>query len=54
MVERGYPREGKRTRGRPSKRWDEDLKAAAGTIWRRRAHDRESCKDLGEAYAKAK
>lgn len=49
-----YPREGKRKRGRPTKRWDEDLRAAAGTMWRRKTYDRELWKDLGEAYAKAK
>lgn len=54
QVAEWYPREGKRKRGRPSKRWDEDLKAAAGIMWRRKTYDRDLWKNLGEAYATAK
>ncbi|KAI8427328.1 hypothetical protein MSG28_001907 [Choristoneura fumiferana] len=42
-----YPRNGKRRKGRPIKRWEDDLPKG----WRRLAHDREEWKKLGEAYA---
>ncbi|GBP51584.1 hypothetical protein EVAR_42765_1 [Eumeta japonica] len=31
-----YPREGRRNRGRQSKRWEDELKLTAGPKWRRR------------------
>lgn len=46
-----YPREGKRARGRPFQRWEDDISVAAGVLWRRKAQDRKLWKRLGEAYA---
>lgn len=46
-----YPREGKRSRGRPRKRWEDDIKEVAGPLWRRTAMDRRKWRALGEAYA---
>lgn len=46
-----YPREGKRARGRPFLRWEDDIKSTAGTHWRRKTHNRMLWKNLGEAYA---
>lgn len=44
------PREDKRRRGRPATRWDDDLKRALGTTWRRMTTDREEWKTTREAY----
>ncbi|XP_045450487.1 uncharacterized protein LOC123659284 [Melitaea cinxia] len=41
-----YPRNGKRQRGRPIKRWDDDLPKG----WRRLARERKVWEQLGEAY----
>lgn len=41
-----YPRNGKRNRGGQIKRWEDDLPKG----WRRTAMDRETWKELGEAY----
>ena len=46
-----YPRDSKRGRGRQYRRWEDDLKAVAGNIWRRKARDRELWRTLEEAYA---
>ena len=46
-----YPREGKRKKGRPQKRWDDDIKHVAGTTWNRVAQDRHEWKRLEEAFA---
>ena len=40
IVTRWYPREGKRKRGRPQKRWDDDIRQVAGVMWNRVAHER--------------
>lgn len=45
-----YPRDGKRRRGRPYYRWEDDLKEVAGKIWMRAARDRRTWKKLEEAY----
>ncbi|GBP33186.1 Putative uncharacterized transposon-derived protein F52C9.6 [Eumeta japonica] len=47
-----YPREGRRNRGRQSKRWEDELKLTAGPKWRRVARDRVQWKLLEEAFAK--
>ncbi|KAJ2944653.1 hypothetical protein O0L34_g4008 [Tuta absoluta] len=46
-----YPRNGKRGRGRPYIRWDDDLKKVAGSQWMRKAQDRKTWKEMEEAYA---
>lgn len=40
----------KRKRGRPSRRWVDDIKAVAGGLWTRTAKDREEWKRLEEAF----
>lgn len=45
-----YPREGKRQRGRQYMRWEDDIKATAGAVWRREARDRKKWKNLEEAF----
>ncbi|CAF4744183.1 unnamed protein product [Pieris macdunnoughi] len=52
IVTEWYPRDGKRRRGRPRKRWEDELKLTAGYNWRRVANDREQWKGLEEAFAK--
>ena len=34
------PRRGKRSRGRPSRRWQDDITRKEGTTWNRKAADR--------------
>ncbi|GBP58041.1 Mediator of DNA damage checkpoint protein 1 [Eumeta japonica] len=46
-----YPREGKRKRGRPEKKWDDDIRQVAGVTWNRVAQDRREWKRLEEAFA---
>ncbi|GBP91608.1 LINE-1 retrotransposable element ORF2 protein [Eumeta japonica] len=46
-----YPREGKRKRGRPQKRWDDDVRRVAGVTWNRVAQERKEWKRLEEAFA---
>lgn len=43
---------GKRKRGRPIKRWIEDIKAITGSEWRKKAMDREVWNKLGEAFTR--
>ncbi|GBP56103.1 hypothetical protein EVAR_43867_1 [Eumeta japonica] len=50
-VTRWYPSEGKRKRGRPQKRWDDDIRQVAGVMWNRVAQDRNKWKRLEEAFA---
>lgn len=45
------PRDGKRSRGRQRKRWEDSLIEEAGPFWQRRAQDRTEWKLMGEAYA---
>ena len=40
------PREGRRQRGRPKRRWREDVEEKAGTAWTRLAQDRLAWKQL--------
>ncbi|GBP73169.1 LINE-1 reverse transcriptase homolog [Eumeta japonica] len=46
-----YPRQGKRKRGRPQKRWEDDIRQAAGVTWNRVTQDRHEWKRLEEAFA---
>ena len=44
------PRRGKRSRGRPSRRWQDDITEKEGTTWIRKAADRQRWKTLMEGY----
>ena len=44
------PRRGKRSRGRPSRRWQDDITEKEGTTWIRKATDRQRWKTLMEGY----
>ena len=44
------PRRGKRKRGRPSRRWQDDITEKEGTTWIRKATDRLRWKTLMEGY----
>ena len=44
------PRRGKRMRGRPSRRWQDDMTEKEGTTWIRKATDRWRLKTLMEGY----
>ena len=41
---------GKREQGRPQMRWEDDIKRHADLTWRRRAQNRDTCKEIGETY----
>ena len=42
------PRRGKRSRGRPSRRWQDDITREEGTTWTRKGKDRRQWKTLME------
>ena len=44
------PRRGKRSRGRPSRRWQDDITRKEGTTWSREATGRRQWKTLMEGY----
>ena len=44
------PRRGKRSRGRPGRRWQDDITEKEGTTWIRKATDRGQWKTLMEGY----
>ena len=44
------PRRGKRSRGRPSRRWPDGITEKEGTTWIRKATDRRQRKTLMEGY----
>ncbi|KAJ2941256.1 hypothetical protein O0L34_g3453 [Tuta absoluta] len=50
IITEWYPRGCKRSRGRPTKRWEDDLKKVAGPAWIHTAKDRSKWKSLEEAY----
>lgn len=52
MVMNWYPRDRKRKRGRQFRRWEDEVKATAGSTWSRTAREREEWKKLEEAFAK--
>ena len=45
-------RDGKRSRGRPKRRWRDDIQQwlGVGATWSRKAKDRQKWKDLAEGY----
>jgi hypothetical protein len=45
-----YPRDGQRARGRPRRRWRDDIAAVAGVTWTRLATDRNTWHTMEEAY----
>lgn len=51
VVTNWYPREGKRRKGKPLKRWEDDLVKMAGKNWMRTARERKEWKSLEEAFA---
>ncbi|CAF4805726.1 unnamed protein product [Pieris macdunnoughi] len=51
IITQWYPRDGKRKRGRPQKRWDDDIIQVAGTTWGRVAIERPEWRRLEEAFA---
>ncbi|GBP67190.1 hypothetical protein EVAR_42069_1 [Eumeta japonica] len=51
IITQWYPRDGKRKRGRPQKRWDGDIRQVAGKTWRRVARERSEWSRLEEAFA---
>lgn len=50
LITEWYPRDGKRSRGRQTKRWEDDIIKIAGTTWTRTAKDRTQWKSLEEAF----
>ena len=44
------PRRGQRKRGRPTRRWRDDIETAAGKTWMRRTDDRPGWRGLSEGY----
>ncbi|GBP46096.1 hypothetical protein EVAR_41449_1 [Eumeta japonica] len=40
----------KKSRGRPNKRWEDDLRKIAGPVWSRLVRDRDKWKSLEEAF----
>ncbi|GBP49989.1 hypothetical protein EVAR_37074_1 [Eumeta japonica] len=46
------PGDGKRRKGRPKIRWEDDMKKVAGITWRRNAENKKTWRTLREAYAK--
>ena len=44
------PRNGYRTRGRPTTRWHDDIRKQAGSTWHREAQDREKWRSSVEGY----
>ena len=49
-LHRVRPRREKRSRGRPSRRWQDDITKKEGTTWNRNATDRRQYKTLMEGY----
>ena len=44
------PREGRRNRGRPARRWRDDIEVTAGKTWMRKTKNREEWRRLSEGY----
>ena len=44
------PRDGKRGRGRPDRRWRDEIESFAGVTWQRLAQSYDSWEELGEAF----
>ena len=43
-------RDGKRSKGRPKRRWRDDIQQWLGATWSRKARDRQKWRDLAEGY----
>ena len=43
-------RDGKRSKGRPRRRWRDDIQQWLGATWSRKAKDRQKLRDLSEGY----
>ena len=43
-------RNGKRSRGRPRRRWHDDIQHWQGATWSRKARDRQQWRELAEGY----
>ena len=43
-------RKGKRSRGRPRRRWHDDIQHWQGATWSRKARDRQQWRELAEGY----
>ncbi|GBP52344.1 Putative uncharacterized transposon-derived protein F52C9.6 [Eumeta japonica] len=50
IITQWYPRDGKRKRGRPQKRWDDDIRQVAGKTWSRVARERSEWSRLEETF----
>lgn len=50
LITEWYPIDGKRNRGRQTKRWEDDLRKIAGPTWIRTAKNRIKWKSLEEAF----
>ncbi|GBP88546.1 Retrovirus-related Pol polyprotein from type-2 retrotransposable element R2DM; Endonuclease [Eumeta japonica] len=50
IISEWYPRDGKKNKGRPIKRWEDDIKGVAGPEWTRIARDRDRWKSLEKAF----
>ncbi|CAH2227635.1 jg25647 [Pararge aegeria aegeria] len=50
IVTNWYPRDSKRRRGRPLRRWSDDITQIAGKTWARAAMDRKSWLLMEEAF----
>ncbi|GBP72876.1 Putative uncharacterized transposon-derived protein F52C9.6 [Eumeta japonica] len=51
IITQWYPRDAKRKRGKPQKRWDHDIRQVAGKTWSRVARERSKWSRLEEAFA---
>ncbi len=40
-----------RKKGRPALRWGQEIEQRVGLLWMRTTHNRETWKNIGEAYA---
>ena len=49
-IRKWQPREGRRNRGRPARRWRDDIEVAAGKTWMKKTKDREEWRRLSEGY----
>lgn len=47
------PRDGRRARGRPVRRWKDDIESNAGKLWTRTAQNRKEWQELEEAYVQS-
>ena len=50
LITECYPRDSRRSKGRPATRWEDDFKKIAGPEWTRVAKDKIKWKALEEAF----